>query len=87
MRSLSITKGGRISHVQPCPQCGGALSIIALSPVLFVPGLDAARYACRTCGTAKKQTIRRRTAASAVQPAAYTRSYKLRTIPAVTPQM
>jgi hypothetical protein len=65
MRAFSIKSGGRISHVQPCPQCGGALVIKLLSPVMFAPGLASARYVCTACETVKKQIIRRRVASPA----------------------
>jgi hypothetical protein len=57
MQNLPKKARNRVSRVQPCPQCGGALMIRLLSPAMSAPGTTFARYACDVCGAVRIQSI------------------------------
>jgi predicted RNA-binding Zn-ribbon protein involved in translation (DUF1610 family) len=57
MQNLPKTTRKRVSRVQPCPQCGGALIIRLLSPAMSAPGTTFARYACDVCGAVLIQNV------------------------------
>jgi len=49
------------SGSQPdCPRCNKRMTVKQVSPVLFASEFDDVLYACVTCGTETKRTVRRR---------------------------
>ncbi len=40
-----------------CPECGGAMSISAVTPTMFDNGHERITYYCTKCGNMRRQTV------------------------------
>ena len=50
---------GQQPRVPTCPVCQRRMSVKLIEPVLFASGLDDVTYACESCGTETKRSIKR----------------------------